>query len=166
MAPHRKDNDRKARSNEDFDFVVQQEMRKHRRVGSNAFEGIPVVLTPAPPFFGEPVDGKMVDLSGGGLAVLLKEAVPVKTKLKLWMVVTGREAITCTVSVRRVSAKGGAYLTGLQFLDLNEVVAADLAKLSGDYDACEERIREEQTPVCVPTCAFLTLCDKPQKQTT
>jgi len=159
----RKDNDRKARSNEDFDFLVQQEMRKHRRVGSGAFEGIPVVLKPAPPFFGEPVEGKMVDLSGGGLAVLLKEAMPVKTKLKLWMVITGREAITCTVSVRRVSAKDGAYLTGLQFLDMAEDVATDLAKLSSDYDACEVRIRQEETPVCVPTCAFLALCDKPQK---
>lgn len=162
---NRKDNDRKSRSNEDFDFLVQQEMRKHRRVGSGAFAGIPVVLKPAPPFFGEEMEGKMVDLSGGGLAVLMKEAVPVKTKLKLWMVLAGREAITCTVSVRRVSSKEDAYLTGLQFLDLSEDVAADLAKLSGDFDACETRIRQDETPVCVPGCSFYALCDKPQKQT-
>ncbi len=159
-----KDNDRKARQNDNFDFVSPEEQRKYRRVRSSAFQGVPVVLEPAPPFFGSPVEGKMADLSGGGVAVILKEAILVKTKMKLWMVLPDREAISCTVSVRRVSPVKAGFLTGLQFLDMADPAASALVSISTDYDACEVRIRHETPPICVRSCSFFTYCDKPQKQ--
>jgi len=163
----RKSNDRKSRQNDDFDFVNPTEQRKHRRVGSSAFNGIPVVLKPAPPFFGAPVDGKMVDLSGGGTAVLMNEAVMVNTKMKVWIAFPHREAVESRVSVRRVSPvegpEGTRYLTGLQFLDMPEETATEMAQISADYEACDKRISLEEPPYCVAGCAFYPLCDKPQK---
>ncbi len=157
-------NDRKARQNEDFDFVTPTEQRKHRRIGSSAFSGIPVVLKPTPPFFGAPLEGKMVDLSGGGTAVLMADALLVNTKMKIWIAFPHREAVDCRVSVRRVSPVDGGYLCGLQFLDMAEDTAAELAKMSADYDACEKRISLEEPPYCVADCAFYPLCDKTQRE--
>ena len=161
MADH-KSNDRKARQNDDFDFVEPTEQRKHRRVGSSSFDGIPVVVKPAPPFFGEPVPGRMIDLSGGGTAVILKDAIPVNSKMKIWIAFPDRGELACLVSVRRVSPADGGYLTGLQFLDIPEDMAAELAQISADYDLCEKRIAMDETPSC-GACAFSPLCDKPQK---
>jgi hypothetical protein len=64
--------------------------------------------------------------------------------------------------VRRVSPAEGGYLTGLQFLDIPEDMAAELAQMSADYDLCEKRIAMDETPSCGP-CAFYPLCDKTQK---
>ena len=159
----RPDNDRKARQNEDLDFLSFSEQRKHRRVQSNAFGGIALTLTPAPPFFGDPVEGTLVDLSGGGLAVRVPEMVPTATRLRLSIKFSFRPAVTCTVSVRRAVPAGKAYLLGLQFLDLSGALADELVRMSADYDACDHRIREDQTPTCLRSCAFFRYCDKAQK---
>jgi hypothetical protein len=156
-------NDRKARQNENLDFLAAQEMRRHRRVQSSAFGGITVTLKPAPPFFGDPMDGTMVDLSGGGLAVVVKEAIPVKTKLKLTIKFPFRAPVTCTVSVQRSNRVENGHRLGLQFLDLSGEMADELVRMSSDYDACDERIRSDVKPVCLRTCAFFRYCEKPQK---
>ncbi len=159
----RSKNDRKARQNEDFDFLSNQEQRRHRRVQSSAFGGISVTLKPAPPFFGDAMDGTLMDLSGGGLAVVVKEAVPVKTRLQLTIKFPFRAPVTCNVSVRRSSRIENGHRLGLQFLDLSDPTANELIRMSADYDACDGRIRQETTPVCERTCAFFRYCEKPQK---
>jgi c-di-GMP-binding flagellar brake protein YcgR len=164
MSDRRTANDRKARQSDDLDFLSFEEQRRHRRVRSSAFAGVPVVLAPAPPFFGDPLDGTMVDLSGGGAGVIMKEALPVKTKMKIWMALPGREAVNGVVSVRRVFAVEGGFFAGLQFLDVAEDAAGGLAQMSADVDACDARRRDDDAPVCRPGCAFRDLCDRPEKR--
>src|SRR5882672_7919378 len=109
---------------DNLDYLLQTERRKYQRFSSTAFLGTPLHLTPVPPFFGSPIDGQVIDLSGGGMAVLIREVLPAKTKLFMELKFPGGMILSCTVSIRRTAACTGGYLTGIEFLDMPEAMVA------------------------------------------
>jgi len=138
--------------------------RRHKRFRSTAFLGTPLLLTPLPPFFGLPLEGQVIDLSGGGMAVLINKELPANTKMHMELKFPKGAVLACHVMVRRTSGCTGGYLTGIEFLDLPEPMISQIDKMAQDYNACDDRIEREETPVCRPECNFFSVCDKSQKK--
>jgi len=159
-----KPNDRTDRSSDKIDFLHQDERREHARFQSNAFLGVPLFLTPLPPFFGSPIDGQVIDLSGGGMAVLIKEMLPIQTRMSMELKFPSGMILSCLVIARRTSACTGGFLTGLQFLDLPTDLVSKIDQMAQDYNECDKRIEINETPICINECAFFSICDKPQKR--
>jgi hypothetical protein len=142
---------------------MKDERRKHKRFSATAFLNKTVHLTPLPPYFGHAVKGKLIDLSAGGMAILINELVPQETFLNLTITFPDRSAVDSIVKVKRVFPKGRAFLHGLEFLTLSPAMVERIDRMSSDYIDCETRIANQATDVCRTNCAFFTMCTKEQK---
>jgi c-di-GMP-binding flagellar brake protein YcgR len=139
------------------------ERRKHARFTATAFINRPVYLTPLPPYFGHPVKGKLIDLSAGGMAILINEMIPQETLLNLKITFPDHSAIDSIVKVRRVAERGRSHLHGIEFLTLPVEMAEKIQRMSSDYINCETRIQQGLKEVCQTDCAFFTMCGKKEK---
>jgi hypothetical protein len=142
---------------------MSSERRKHTRFSATAFLNKPVYLTPLPPYFGHPVKGKLIDLSAGGMAILINEMIPQETMLNLKITFPDHSVIDSIVKVRRVAERGRSHLHGIEFLTLGAEMAEKIEKMSSDYINCETRIRSGQKEVCRTDCSFFTMCGKKEK---
>jgi c-di-GMP-binding flagellar brake protein YcgR len=62
-------------------------------------------------------DGRLVDISEGGLALRLPVSLPIDLPVKVGLIL-GSVKIISRARVRHVKAETGAFVTGLQFVDL------------------------------------------------
>lgn len=152
------------RKDEKIDYLSEAEKRKFQRFRSTAFLGTPLLLKAVPPFFGEPIEGQVVDLSGGGMAILIKDALPANTKMKMELTFPNKIKLGCLVMVRRTSSCLGGYLTGIEFLDMPDEMINKIDRMANDCNACDARILDkEETEICQLECSFMSICDKHQK---
>ncbi len=151
-------------SDDNLDYLMQSERRKYQRFSSTAFLGTPLHLTPVPPFFGSPIDGQVIDLSGGGMAVLIREAIPSKTKLFMELKFPSGAVLACHVAICRTAKSAGGFLTGIQFLDMPDAMAGQIDRMAQDYNDCDGRIAANAPEICRADCSFLSICEKPQKR--
>jgi hypothetical protein len=142
---------------------MSSDRRKHLRFSATAFLNRPVYLTPLPPYFGHPVKGKLIDLSAGGMAILINEMIPQETMLNLKITFPDHSMVDSIVKVRRVAEKGRSHLHGIEFLTLGAEMAEKIQKMSTDYINCESRIQQGLKEVCHTDCAFFTMCAKKEK---
>jgi hypothetical protein len=137
--------------------------RKHKRFSATAFLHTPVYLSPLPPYFGHPVKGKLIDLSAGGLSVLIGEIIPQETFLSLILTFPDNSKIESIIKVRHAVPRGKGYLHGIEFLNPPAYMVEKIDKMSSDYIDCENRIQAAASEVCRMNCAFFTMCNKPQR---
>lgn len=155
MRPHKDDQ---------LDFLTDAEKRKYPRFRSTAFLGTPLLLKAVPPFFGQPIEGQVIDLSGGGMAILIREALPANAKMSMELTFPNKSMLACLVIVRRTTTCTGGFLTGIEFLGMPEPMVAQIDRMAHDYNACDARIMDkEETEICQSDCSFMSICDKPQK---
>lgn len=140
-----------------------QNRRKYTRFSATAFLNRPVLLSPLPPFFGHRVKGKLIDLSAGGMAILIDEIIPQGSKLNLLGTFPDRFKIECIVDVKHVIPRNSKFVHGIEFLNLPALTVEKIEKMSADYIDCENRIAAKISDVCKTDCAFFTLCIKTQK---
>jgi hypothetical protein len=139
------------------------ERRRYKRFTATAFLRMPVNLMPVPPFFGRPVKGRLIDLSAGGMALLLDEVIPLNTRLQVTIRFPDQNVVDATAQVRRIVPKDNKYLMGLEFQFISEEMCQRIDKMSNDYINCETRISEKKLDVCRMDCAFYSMCSKPEK---
>jgi hypothetical protein len=139
------------------------ERRQHKRFTATAFLNKSVHLSPVPPFFGHSVKGRLIDLSAGGLAVLIEEVIPHGTFLNLKLTFPDHSHIESIVCVRHVVPKGQSLLHGFEFLTLDSNGKERLDRMSNDFIDCESRIQSESQEICHTNCAFFSMCAKKEK---
>ncbi len=144
-----------------LDFLMDQ--RRFPRFQSSAFQGVPVRLKPLPPFFGEPTQGKLLDLSAGGMAILIEETIPKDAKLKLELTFPDHSILESNIRVCYSKAEKKEFLIGLEFLDIPDFMRNKISRMSEDFLGCENRIKKNAINICQLDCAFFSICDKHQK---
>lgn len=142
---------------------MKVERRQHQRFSATAFLDRPVSLTPLLPFFGQRIEGKLIDLSAGGLAIAIRQIIPQQTELALTVLFPDGSTLESLIEVVHVIPKGRYYLHGVKFLTLAPEMAARIDAMSTDYLECETRIQKAKGPVCVRECAFFKMCTKREK---
>ncbi len=142
------------------------ERRKHPRFSATAFLNRPVLLAPLPPYFGYTVEGRLVDLSAGGMAIFIDELIPPESDFQLEITFPDHTVIATAVRVRYTSKKGSGYLHGIEFLALAPEMAVKITQMSADYIDCEQRIAARDENPCRADCAFFAMCRKRQKVNT
>jgi hypothetical protein len=139
------------------------ERRRYKRFTATAFLRMPVHLSPVPPFFGKPIKGQLIDLSAGGMALVIDEVIPLNTKLQMGITFPDRTRVEGTCQVRRIVPKGAKYMIGVEFQFVAQEMCERIDKMSTEYIDCETRIAEKKTEVCRMNCAFYSMCNKSQK---
>jgi hypothetical protein len=140
------------------------ERRKHTRFSATAFLNRPVALTPMPPYIGKNIRGKLIDLSAGGLALLIPQIIPLGTKIHIKLTFPDQTLLECDGDIRHMSPRDRNYLHGLQFDAVDADIAARIERMSADYIDCEQRIANNFLTPCVgQQCAFFTMCTKAER---
>lgn len=140
------------------------ERRKHKRFPATAFLNRPVTVTPLPPFIGKPAKGKLIDLSAGGLAMLINQIIPQNTRLTLTLTFPDQMAMQTETEVKHVIPRDKLFLHGLEFLALDPTWADRIARMSADYVDCEQRISSNSlTPCTGSECSLFNMCSKPER---
>lgn len=118
---------------------------------------------PLPPYFGQEINGKLIDLSAGGISILIGELIPQGTFFNLKVTFPDNTAIESMVSAKYVYPRGKQFLHGFEFLTLSVGMADRLSKMSSDYIDCEARIQDHAKEICQSDCSYFNMCTKEEK---
>lgn len=137
--------------------------RKHQRVPIAIGLLPPAKMTLYKPFYHEPFDVEIQDLSAGGMKVLSTETLPLYFEFALEFELPRTKVIQAKAkAVHQVRTDGG-YDIGVIFTEIERSIQTSLNEMAEDFQACEKRIRDEEQEICQKDCGFLNLCQKPQK---
>ncbi len=139
------------------------ERRRHKRFSATAFLNMPVYLEPLPPYFGKSLKGKLIDLSAGGMAILIEEFIPPQARLNLALTFPDKSMLESIVEIKHAVPKDKQYLIGIEFLTVPLSVQQRIEKMSSDYVDCEARIERNLGDVCRTDCGFYNFCTKQQR---
>ncbi len=139
------------------------ERRKHKRFSATAFINIPVLLEPLPPYFGNSIKGKLIDLSAGGMAILIDQYIPALTRLSLGMAFPDKTVLDSIIEIKRTIPKDNKYLIGIEFLTISVQAQNRIEAMSAAYIDCESRIRDKVPEICRTDCAFYGMCTKSER---
>jgi len=110
------------------------------------------------------IKATLIDLSAGGMALLMKEVIPAGTNLFLTVKFPDLTVMGCSVQVKRMMPRDDNYLHGIEFVDLSQEMKDRIEKMSHDYIDCESRIQAKKIDVCTQYCSFYAMCSKAQKK--
>ena len=142
---------------------TKEDLRKYMRFSASTFINAEVCLVPIRPLLGDPASGVLVDLSAGGMGVLLHELIPRNIFLKLMLTFSDHSKIESIVKVRYVKWKSPWYFHGFEFLNPAPEVIERIDSMAKDYLACEDRIEKHFDQICMQGCAFAQLCTKKER---
>jgi hypothetical protein len=141
----------------------QDERRKYLRFHDIFFGNAEVCLEPVPPLFGDSARGCLIDLSAGGMALLLTEVLPKNLLLKMTLTLPDGFVVDSVVRVCRISACGATgFLHGIEFLNPCPEAAARIDLMAQDSITCSERIARGEPKVCQNTCSLIGVCKRIQ----
>lgn len=138
--------------------------RKHKRFSATAFLNVPVVVSPIAPYFGRVLKGKLIDLSSGGMALLIDELIPQGSKLDLMLRFPDQSELQTLVDIKHVFPRGRKYLHGLEFLTIPDYMVKKIESMSSAYIDCENRIQHGENEICVANCSFFNMCTKKERR--
>src|SRR5690349_20851920 len=95
------------------------ERRKHKRFSATAFLNRPITLVPIKPYIGRPIKGKLIDLSAGGMAMLIGQIIPQGTRLTLSLTFPDHSTLKTEIEIVHTMPRDRNYIHGVQFLSLD-----------------------------------------------
>lgn len=145
--------------------TTQEEKRKHPRFSDRILAGATVNLAPVAPFYGEVASGYLVDLSAGGMGLVLSDLIPKNVFLQMTMTLPDGFKINSVVTVRRIVKQGGHsdFLHGIEFLNPAPEMVARIELMAKDILACNERTQKKENEICASGCQLMSICKRPQR---
>lgn len=142
-----------------------EDRRKHTRFTDRVLAGARVTLLPVAPLFGEPASGYLIDLSAGGMALLMSDLIPRKLLLKMKMTLPDGYLIESVITVRHISRQKqhSDYLHGIEFLNPAPDMVERIELMAQAILACNERTQKSAPEICVESCPLTAICKRPQR---
>lgn len=137
--------------------------RKHFRTPVNIGTLPAAKMTMYKPFYHEPFEVDIQELSAGGMKLFSPELLPLYFEFGLEFQLPGTNVIQAKAKAVHQVRKEDGYDVGVLFIEIEDEIRNNLNDMAVDFQACELRIRNEQKDVCQQDCRFLLLCQKPQK---
>jgi hypothetical protein len=144
--------------------------RLSRRLKIDRSVRVPVQLASLIPFIGNFVEAGLINISEGGMALVLRMEEPSPQKMargqniKVHFHLPGRPLQECQAQVRhRFHYADGRIALGIRFTRIGQSLVKDLRRMAEDFENCERRIDAagDGHPWCDVLCAFHPLCRKP-----
>ena len=140
------------------------ERRKHKRFSSMKWISEPIEVHFPSPFYQEPIVGRIIDISAGGLGLMISEPLPEFFTLSFYIHIRGIEPFE--VKGKVVHFKNDSetqFVIGIFFTEIDEQIAKRLDSISEDYEKCSNERSVGDKDFCFEECLFATFCDKKGK---
>lgn len=122
-----------------------------------------VTVSPLSSAFEKTYEGKLLNISAGGMALLLPEKLPELTCWALRISLMDHSEIETLVQIRHSVPQQNQFAHGLQFVSIPSYLGEQVENLAKDFASCESRIKSGAPNVCRETCSLFDHCEKPQK---
>lgn len=146
------------------------ERRKHPRfaIMDGMVEPISIQFGPETPLQAHPTHSPnqpaiLTDLSAGGMCLIVFIEPPKVKRFEMVINLPGLKRIPVEGEIVSVASKGGTHKVGISFTKISPKHQKELAQMAEDDLDCETRLSLRLPEACIPTCAFHSLCVKPQK---
>jgi len=106
----------------------------------------------------------LTNLSAGGMSLLLFLEPPHARRLDMILTIPGLDHVAIAGRVVRVHQKGPTYNVGIAFTRISKKHQDQISRMAEDHADCRTRIALKLPEVCQRSCAFHSLCAKPQKE--
>lgn len=132
-----------------------------------------VSLSPLSPAQGETHEGKLLNVSMGGMALLLPKRLPDMTYWALRISIANQSEIETVVQIRHSMPQKDMFVHGIQFVDIPSYLGTQVENFSRDFFSCEDRLKaatkaadavKAAAEICRLDCGLFTYCTKPQKR--
>ncbi|OGS46908.1 MAG: hypothetical protein A2539_02140 [Elusimicrobia bacterium RIFOXYD2_FULL_34_15] len=134
------------------------ERRKHKRFYFDEDIAEPVEIRFPPPFYQEPIEGKILDVSAGGLGLALSEPLPKFFVLSLSIRLSGVKPFDVKGKVVRIEKNVDYYKAGISFIEIEASAVENINLIAEDYDKCFKKRAEGEKDYCFDKCLFTVLC--------
>ncbi len=139
--------------------MQQQDKRRHSRLPVLHEMDEPIHIA----FNNEHVPGILVDLSGGGMALLTFASAPVGTAISLIIDVPGLKTKPLLGKVVWTLSKGDMWRIGIVFTAIDPIDFRHINRLAFDCTDCDTKLALGVTDICFEKCSYFTLCSKSVK---
>lgn len=117
-----------------------------------------------PYYRSEEIEGKLDNLSAGGLALRIPKFIPEKNFMYIQVTLPGGLCITCHCEVKHTKKiNEHEHRAGLEFLDLPSELKEIILTMSKKYIECGEKIKQLKKTDCTPHCTAHSICNRHEK---
>ena len=122
------------------------------------------------PFVGPALEGALMNLSPGGMALLIEgeragERLTRHDRLRVHFRLPGLPLTECRGTVTHaVQQNDGWMRLGVKFLKTPPRLGERIKRMIFDDQVCDDRIVQDAQPRCDLACTFHSLCHKPIRQ--
>jgi len=140
------------------------EKRRHFRLPIMRNLDLPVYIRILPYYRSEEIEGKLENLSAGGLAIRIPKLIAEKSFMYMQVTLPGGLCIASHCEIKHTKKIGEhSYQIGLEFLDMPSELKEMLLTMSKKYIECGEKIKEFRKTNCTPHCAAYGVCSRHEK---
>lgn len=137
--------------------------RKYQRFSSPEMANAQVNLKTIPPAVEKSYEGRLLNISAGGMALLMDQKLEPGVFLALNLRFMDGSEIETLVQIRHAVPKEKEFIHGFQFISIPSFISEKMATIAKDYNACEDRIQKQDPEICRSNCSFHSMCTKPQR---
>lgn len=139
---------------------MSEDRRKHRRIPLTLSIAQPIRLEISSDQHEDMIPGIMVNISAGGMSLVVFHKLPENSKIDFNLKFMGVEERLTGKVVREEKKIESTYIVGVQFDKVIEKLKDIIEKMAGDFDICEIRYLMQGEKACFPDCSFHPLCAK------
>ncbi len=139
---------------------MSKDRRKNRRLPLTISVATPMRIEMHSEHYDGQIPGIMVNLSGGGIAMLVFHHLPEESRVEFDLECVGVNEKIWGKIVREKKKYEDTYMVGIKFERKSEKLEEVVEKMAEDHDICEVRYLLDPKNACYPECKFRLLCGK------
>ena len=146
--------------------------RRAKRLKIDHSVKVPVQISPILPFIGKTFEAESINISAGGMALKVdmgpaQDKGKKGTQIKIFFRLPGHPLQECKGKItHQFELDSKETMIGIKFTKASAKIVELLNHMAMDDEACDQRIKQEATPWCLPVCSFHCLCRKPLRTPT
>ncbi|MDD5021887.1 MAG: PilZ domain-containing protein [Endomicrobiaceae bacterium] len=111
----------------------------------------------------ETFPGIIINLSAGGMLLLMYSDMPIKKEVSLMINIPKMETKPISGEVIRSKLKNSMWEIGIEFRNIDTLDSKKINRMAIDFTDCETKITLGAIDICKKECSYYVLCDKKQK---
>ena len=139
---------------------MSEDRRVHKRLQLTLSIAQPIRLELHTDQYDGVMPGIMVNLSAGGMAIIVFQKLQMESKIEFNLKFMGIEQQVKGKVLRVEERTGNTFIVGIQFDKVIESMKDKLGSMVEDSDICEIRYLVKLNDACFPKCSFRPLCAK------
>lgn len=144
-------------------MVLNNERRKHKRFAVLESIAEPVEIHFPPPFYQQPISGKIVNICVGGIELVINEPIPQFFLYSFYIHLRGIKPFEAKGKVTRLEKDVNQYNVSICFTEIDGQIAGMLNLAVEDNEKCLKERVENDKNFCFEGCKFNILCSKENK---